>query len=122
MSKDRTGVPKSIAWKESASINRRGENNSNFGNVRTAESIALQKRNQPEHSGAKNGRAIHWTIISPSGEIYQVFGTMKQFCRDHNLSISGMQVIADTGIPSVKGKNVGWMIYRSTETLLDTPS
>lgn len=89
-----------------------GRNNPNYGNKRTAESIALQKRNQPSSAGAKNGRAISWVITSPTGEKYSIFGEMKQFCRDHNLSASGMQVIADTGIPSTKGKNVGWMIQR----------
>jgi len=101
----RTGRPKGCPGSS-------GKKNGMYGVKKSPETIALQKKNQPSTAEDKNPRALCWTIISPDGEIFHIVGNLKKFCGDRRLSGSGMWQIADTGIPSTKGKNVGWMAYR----------
>jgi hypothetical protein len=92
--------------------NFKGSNNPNFGKKQSQKTIELIRKNQPSSCGANNGMAKTWKIISPTGKNYIINGTLQKFCTEHGLSHSGMIVIADTGIMSTKGKNVGWFITR----------
>lgn len=112
--------PKSMLWRKSASKLRKGNGNPNFGKKMTEKSRMLQKQNQPSSAGANNGKALCWTVISPTNEIFYLNGNLETFCKQHNLSASGMWVIANTGILSAKGKNVGWQIHRHKPASFNT--
>jgi len=88
----------------------KGSKNPNFGKPRSAETIALIKKNQPSTKGKNNGMAKSWKITSPYNDVFYITGTLKAFCKEHKLSYSGMTLIGKTGIASTKGKNVGWSI------------
>ena len=89
-----------------------GAGNPNFGKARSEKTKNLIREHQPSTAGAANGMAKLWSVTSPDGVAYTILGELQAFCKKHNLSASGMFVIAATGIPSTKGKNVGWTITR----------
>lgn len=67
------------------------------------------KHNPGIRSGSNNGRAKSTIVISPDGTKYQVHGTLKSFCKDHNLSLGPLKNTLYTGKES-KGKNLNWKI------------
>ena len=74
---------------------------------------AKQKIKDKHHdvSGSNNPRARHIRAVSPQGEIYEIHGTLKLFCKTHNLaysSASRLLSVHDKWKRSFKGSTEGW--------------
>jgi len=66
-------------------------------------------KNPEARSGSNNPRALRYRIISPIGIEFNIHGTLKQFCKEHNLSFDGLWTTLKTG-KFTNGKNKGWNI------------
>jgi len=70
-----------------------GENNPNYGNKHTPE--ILSKMSEALKLSYKNGRKNHTSVLfiltSPEGIEYRVFGELKKFCKENNISYATMQ-------------------------------
>jgi len=74
-----------------------GENHPLFN---IGHSDAAKKKISENHHdvrGPKNPRSRHIRAISPTGEIYDTFGTFKKFCKDHKLPFSSVYQNLRTG-------------------------
>ena len=65
--------------------------------------------NPGARAGSNNSRALKYHIISPIGIEFNIHGTLKQFCKEHNLSFDGLWTTLKTG-KFTNGKNKGWNI------------
>ena len=66
----------------------------------------LNKRN----SGNGNGRAKKIIITSPDGIIFKCHGNFQQFCKEHNLPFSTMNLILHKTKIFTTGATVGWNV------------
>lgn len=76
----------------------------------TKKLIAQSHIDSGRFKGANNYMAKEWRIISPCGEIYEVKGELKEFCKNRGLGHYICLVRAglrDT--PVTRGKSKGWM-------------
>jgi hypothetical protein len=48
--------------------------------------VKTRKNNNSYYENENHQMAKHWTLISPSNEIFKIVGTLKKFCNEHNLS------------------------------------
>jgi len=74
---------------------------------------ARQKIKDKHHdvSGSNNPRARHIRAVSPNGEIYNLHGSLKQFCKEQKLaysSASRLLSVQDKWKRSFKGSTEGW--------------
>ena len=69
--------------------------------------------NPGARAGSNNSRALKYYIISPIGIEFNIHGTLKQFCKEHNLSFDGLWTTLKTG-KFTNGKNKGWNISYAT--------
>ena len=62
--------------------------------------------------GKNNPRAKKFLFISPTKEQFEVFGNIKQFCKEHNLSYRSVKKYRNIGIvPFILGCNLsGWEV------------
>ena len=94
----------------------RGENHPLYNMGHTEETKIKIAMNHADVSGANNGRAKKWQIVSPDGTIYYIEGTLKQFCIKHNISINILKknvnkVINKIYRTTTKSSNtVGWKL------------
>jgi hypothetical protein len=70
-----------------------GKNNPNYGNKHSHEildkmSVALKLSYE---NGRKNHTSTLYILTSPEGVEYKVFGELKKFCKDNNISYATMQ-------------------------------
>jgi hypothetical protein len=67
-------------------------------------------KNHANVSGSNNPNAKTWKIISPTGEVFIIFGSMDEFCKMHNLPASTMRGAGRRGSSPTSGKCVGWLV------------
>jgi hypothetical protein len=61
--------------------------------------------------GSKNPRAKHWRITSPAGDVINLHGNFKQWCKQNNLP-SGSPVLRVDGVRMATGRWSGWSVKR----------
>jgi hypothetical protein len=87
-----TGRNHRIESKKKISEKTRGKNNPRYGIVMDDE--LKQKISDRTKEVYKNGRippaSKLFILTSPSGEKFEVFGKLKSFCKDHNISFATM--------------------------------
>lgn len=89
-----------------------GENNPNYGNKHSQEildkmSVALKLSYE---NGRKNHTSTLYILTSPEGVEYEVFGELKKFCKENNISYATMQAAIKYDRQGPR-KN-GWSIRR----------
>ena len=100
---------------------RSGKENGMYGRKHSNNTKVLMT-NIRNSSIYKSKNYITWELVSPQNQRYQVYGRLKQFCQEHNLSFKGLYKIADYEIfhtfhlkrkDSVLAKNTdGWQIKK----------
>jgi hypothetical protein len=60
-------------------------------------------------SGGGNPIAKKWKIISPTNEVYNIKGTLRLFCKEHNLAYDSLRDSDKLKNPVTYGKSKGWM-------------
>ena len=98
------GIPKSVEHKNKCSKSLLG---------RTFDDTwkSMLSINHANVIGEKNPNAKTWKIISPTGIITVLNGTMTNFCKQHNLPASVMRKIGRTNKYPKSGKCIGWQVY-----------
>lgn len=95
----------------------RGEQHPGFGKPRSPEVREKISKNHKDVSGKNNSKAKRWKLVSPTGEIFFVEGTLKAFCEDHNLALGILKRLLGQGpyelkrFTHTKGRalnTVGW--------------
>jgi hypothetical protein len=69
-----------------------GKNNPNYGNRHSQETLSKISKSLKEtyENGRKNNKAKTFILTSPDGEKFEVYGELKQFCKEHNISYATM--------------------------------
>ena len=104
-----------------------GKNNPHYGDYRNwidlhGETKAKEMKNSSSKNsiGEKNANAKMWKLIDPSGHEFLIKGTLKKFCKEHNLSFTSLKRYAgEVFLPKIihrryeeKTKNTtGWTLY-----------
>lgn len=104
------GKPKSTEFLARMSALKRGRryvdfmDNKTAMQVRAKQSAALKIRHQLQPSrGAQHPNAKHYTLTSPSGETYDVHGTLGEFCAIHKLTLTLVRQLVNGKKQSYKG-------------------
>jgi hypothetical protein len=89
-----------------------GKNNPSYGVPCSEERKRKisERAKQRFSGGAKSPSSVSYFLVSPSGENYEVFGELKKFCKENNISYATMQaaILYDRKGPR---KN-GWSIKK----------
>jgi hypothetical protein len=69
-----------------------GKNNPNYGNHHSQETLSKISKSLKElyENGKKNNKAKTFILTSPEGEVFEVFGELKKFCKLKNISYATM--------------------------------
>jgi len=78
-----------------------------LGTKHTLKSKQKIKDNHHNVSGKNNPRAKHIIAIDPNGNIFNLVGNLKSFCKEHNLGYSTVHLILSHG-KRFKGSTYGW--------------
>ena len=98
------------------SISIGGENHPMFGKHHPENTIKkMSNIKKGKYKGDKNGNAKVFTILSPSNQIYTTKGSLKQFCKNNNLSYSALRKTITNKNSPTKGKTKGWKILNTTK-------
>lgn len=94
------------------SIGMSGEKNPMYGKQHNSETIELISKKSIERylSGIKNPNSKKYIIISPDGIETEIFGEVKNFCLENNLSYSTLRKTLKTGKKVAHGKTKGWIL------------
>lgn len=84
----------------------------------TKERISRTKKQNKAYVGEKNIKAKKWIIISPNKEIFEVYGELGKFCKQHKLLISCLKYYEGTEVPVIKTNGYGGFREKSKNSLI----
>jgi group I intron endonuclease len=97
----------------------KGEKHPLYGRKRSIDERKKISKNHADVSGSKNPRSKTFIFIDPQGRAYEVTGSFKKFCLEHNLPLATMsaQLYGTTrqrylGRTPKTGLAAGWSCYR----------
>lgn len=98
--------------KDKISIGITGDKNPMFGKNHSAETIEKIRKMARErfNNGFTSPTSKKWIVISPDGEKIEIFGKVKEFCSENNLSYSSLHKTLKTGKKVAHGRTKGWIL------------
>jgi len=87
-----TGRKHTEESKRKTSIKVSGKNNPRYGVKLTEETKNKIRQNKTPKFGKNNPNSKTWKLTSPEQKEYIITGTLKQFCKEHNISYATMSV------------------------------
>jgi hypothetical protein len=85
-----TGRKHTEESKRKTSLKVSGKNNPRYGVKLTEETKNKIRKNKTPKFGKDNPNSKTWKLISPEEKEYIITGTLKQFCKEHNISYATM--------------------------------
>lgn len=111
--------PPSYDWlrKPKSEEHKRKIGEGNSGKVLSPETRQRISENHRRLSGANNPAARNWLITCPGGVTYDITGSLKAFCSEHNLPFATMGRLGRENKIAKFGRCKGWIIQLQQSNL-----
>jgi len=104
--------------KDKISVSITGEKNPMFGKHHNSETIEKIRKMAKERfsNGFTSPTSKRWIVISPDGIETEIFGKVKEFCSNNNLSYSSLHKTLKTGKKVRHGRTKGRIIKKNNDS------